>query len=109
MFDTEELVAIPLPSFTHRPPEHILGLTAVLPMRKVYVRDGKSRTIIDVDKLSQTLGGELSLNYGQFMEAAMNFFKFQSSRDKDKSLSCNEGSQNLTVEHTTWTESWRRH
>jgi hypothetical protein len=78
-------------------------------MRKVYVRDGKSRTIIDVDKLSQTLGGELSLNYGQFIEAATNFFKFQSSRDKDRFLVCSESSQEHTVEHITWTESWRGH
>lgn len=74
MYNTEELVVIPIPFFTHHSLQHILNFTAVLPMHKVYVRDGKSCTIIDVNKLSQILGGELSLNYGQFMEASTNFF-----------------------------------
>ena len=70
MFTMEDKVVLPLSFFTHQSLQYILDYTALLPTWKIHGGDAKSCTIIDVDKLTQTLGAELSLNYGQFMEAA---------------------------------------
>ena len=101
MFTTEDKVALPLSFFTHYSLQHILDFTALLPTRKIHTGDAKSCTIIDVDKLSHTLGGELSLNYGQFMEAAFQMLRFQSFRDKDRG--------DLTGSKLSWTDTWRKH
>ena len=83
MFTTEDKVAFLLSFFMHQSLQYILNYTALLPTCKIHGGDAKSGTIIDVDNLAQTLGGELSLNYGQFMEAAYQMLRFQALRDKD--------------------------
>jgi hypothetical protein len=83
MFTTEDKVAFLLSFFMHQSLQYILNYTALLPTCKIHGGDAKSGTIIDVDNLAQTLRGELSLNYGQFMEAAYQMLRFQALRDKD--------------------------
>ena len=106
MFTTEDKVAFPLSFFTHQSLQYILDYTALLPTRKIHGGDAKSCTIIDVDKLAQTLGGELSLNYGQFMEAAYQMLHFQALRDKD-ALCTND--LNIPRVALSWTDTWRKH
>jgi hypothetical protein len=106
MFTTEDMVALPLSFFTHRSLQYILDYTALLPTRKIHGGDAKSCTIIDVDKLTSTLGGELSLNYGQFMEAAYQMLRFQALRDKDALRTNDLNAPKVTL---SWTATWRKH
>jgi len=80
MFDTERFCLIPLPFFTHQNLRYITDNTALLPTRKANPLPGDSKGcyIIDVEKLSLTLGAELSLDYGHFTQAAAQMFNFQS-------------------------------
>jgi hypothetical protein len=92
-------MSIPLPFFTHKSLRYIIDNLALLPLRKVEA-DGihKKGTIIDIEKLSKTLGEELSLSFGQYGEASGQMFKFQSQRDRDPLGT--EGS---------WTSFWQSH
>jgi hypothetical protein len=85
MFDTERYCAIPLPFFTHQNLRYITDNTALLPTRKANPLPGESKGcyILDVEKLSTTLGAELSLDYGHFTQAASQLFNFQSLRAAD--------------------------
>ena len=106
MFTTEDKVALPLSFFTHQSLQYILDFTALLPTRKIHGGDAKSCTIIDVDKLTHTLGGELSLNYGQFMEAAYQMLRFQALRDKDALQTIDLNTPRVSL---SWTDTWRKH
>ena len=99
MFDTEDRMLIPLPFFTHKSLRFIIDNLAILPLWKVEA-DGilKKGSIIDIEKLSKTLGEELSLSFGQFREAASQMFKFQTQRDKDP-----PGTED------SWTSFWQAH
>jgi len=85
MFDTERFCSIPLPFFTHQNLRYITDNTALLPTRKANPLPGESKGcyIIDVEKLSLTLGAELSLDYGHFTQAAAQMFNFQTLRAGD--------------------------
>ena len=91
----------PSPFFTHKSLRYIIDNLAILPFRKIEA-DGvhKKGSILDVDKLSKTLGEELSLSYGQYSEAASQMFNFQSQRDNDPP---SDGIQE------TWTRFWELH
>ena len=54
--------------------------------------------ILDIEKLSKTLGEELTLSFGQYGEASAQMFKFQEQRDGD-----------LPDSIETWTHFWRSH
>ena len=93
MFDTEDCMPLPLPFFTHKSLRYITNNLAILPIHKIKA-DGvhKKESIIDIDKLSDTLRKELSLFFGQYSEAMSQMYNFQAQRDMD-----------LPNEGQTWT------
>lgn len=97
LFDTESEVAIPLSFFTHSNLRYIIDHASTLPTRRANGRsDGKKGpVIIDVDKLAEKLGRELSIDYGQYTQASHQFYRFQSLRD--------------TVLDGPWTKCWYLH
>ena len=99
MFNTENRMPIPLPFFTHKSLRYIINNLAILPTKKVE-SDGTSKkgVILDIEKLSKTLGEELTLSFGQYGEASAQMFKFQEQRDGD-----------LQDSLETWTQFWRSH
>ena len=101
MFDTEDRMALPLSFFTHKSLRFMIDNLALLPIRKVEANGvHKKGSILDVEKLSKTLGEELSLTYGQYSEAASQMFNFQAQRDND---SPSDGATE------TWTRFWELH
>jgi len=82
LFDTEEFYAVPLSFFTHKNLRYIIDRGSMLPTRRANgVAGDKGPMILDIEKLEPTLGGELSLDYGLFFQAAEQFYNFQSERD----------------------------
>ncbi|PPQ84092.1 hypothetical protein CVT25_002172 [Psilocybe cyanescens] len=86
MFDTKNLVAIPLSFFTQKNLCYIIDELASLPTKKVNSCSGDSKAmyILDIEKLSAKLGGELSMDFGSYLQAADEYFKFQLQRSADK-------------------------
>jgi len=97
LFDTEFEVSVPLSFFTHSNLRYIIDHASTLPTRRANGRsDGKKGPIIiDVDKLADKLGRELSIDYGQFIQASHQFYRFQSLRD--------------AITDGPWTKCWYLH
>jgi hypothetical protein len=78
MFETEDRMPIPLTFFTHKSLRYIINNLAILPTKKVE-SDGtfKKGVILDIEKLSKTLGEELTLSFGQYGEATAQMFKLR--------------------------------
>ncbi|PPQ94132.1 hypothetical protein CVT25_007889 [Psilocybe cyanescens] len=95
LFDTENLVGLPLPFFTQKNLRYIIDELASLLTRKANScsGDGKSIYILDIEKLSVKLGAELSMDFGSYLQAADQFYKFQLQRSADQE----------------WAEIWRAH
>jgi len=83
LFDTELEVAVPLSFFTHSNLRYVIDNSSTLPTRRANGKSegGKGPIIIDVDKLAERLGRELSLDFGQYIQASHQFYRFQSLRD----------------------------
>ncbi|PPQ87735.1 hypothetical protein CVT25_014420 [Psilocybe cyanescens] len=86
MFDTENLVAIPLSFFTQKNLRYIIDDLASLPTKKVNSCSGdlKAMYILDIEKLMVKLGTELSMDFGSYLQAADQYYKFQLQRSADK-------------------------
>ena len=97
LFDTEFEVAVPLSFFTHSNLCYIIDHASTLPTRRANGRsDGKKGPIIiDVDKLAKKLGCELSFDFGQYIQASHQFYRFQSLRD--------------SIVDSSWTKCWYLH
>jgi len=97
LFDTEFEVAVPLSFFTHSNLCYIIDHASTLPTRRANGRsDGKKGpVIIDVDKLAENLGHELSIDFGQYIQASYQFYRFQSLRD--------------SIVDGLWTKCWYLH
>ncbi|PPQ93945.1 hypothetical protein CVT25_015825 [Psilocybe cyanescens] len=95
LFDTENLVGLPLPFFTQKNLRYIIDELASLPTRKANScsGDGKSIYILDIEKLLVKLGAELLMDFGSYLQAADQFYKFQLQRSADQE----------------WAEIWRAH
>ncbi|KAF8797985.1 hypothetical protein BYT27DRAFT_7025810, partial [Phlegmacium glaucopus] len=85
LFDTENCVSLPLPFFLNKNIRYITDKAATLPMIKSNPLAGETKgiNIIDVEKLSVTLGKEGSLTCSQWTEAAFQMFRFQQERDSE--------------------------
>jgi len=85
LFDTENCVSIPLPFFLNKNLRYITDKAATLPTIKSNPLPGETKgiNIIDVEKLSATLGKEGSLTCSQWTEAAFQMYRFQQERDSD--------------------------
>jgi hypothetical protein len=83
LFDTEISVAIPLPFFIYRNMRYIIDHLGSLPMVKCNPLDGTTKGfyIIDVEKLSLTLGKELSIDCSEWGQAAFQMLRFHQMRD----------------------------
>jgi hypothetical protein len=97
LFDTELEVAVPLSFFTHSNLRYIIDHASTLPTKRANGKsDGKKGpVIIDVEKLAEKLGRELSIDYGQYTQASHQFYRFQSLRD--------------AVTDGSWTKCWYLH
>ncbi|KAF8799675.1 hypothetical protein BYT27DRAFT_7025824, partial [Phlegmacium glaucopus] len=85
LFDTENCVSIPLPFFLNKNLRYITDKAATLPTIKSNPLAGETKgiNILDVEKLSATLGKEGSLTCSQWTEAAFQMYRFQQERDSD--------------------------
>ncbi|KAF8151433.1 hypothetical protein B0H34DRAFT_626602, partial [Crassisporium funariophilum] len=85
MYDTEDCVSIPLPFFLHKNVCYIIDNAAMLNTVKSNPLDGASKglQILDIAKLSNKLGSELSLTCSQWVEAGWQMYRFQQERDRD--------------------------
>ncbi|PPQ96573.1 hypothetical protein CVT26_006302 [Gymnopilus dilepis] len=85
LYDTELHVGIPLPFFLNKNLRTLIDDGATLPMVKCNPLAGSSKGmyILDIEKLSNRFGKELSLTCSQWTEAAANMWEFQVSRDVD--------------------------
>jgi len=85
LFDTENCVSIPLPFFLNKNLRYITDNAATLPTIKSNPLAGETKgiSIIDVEKLSATLGKEGSLTCSQWTEAAFQMYRFQQERDSE--------------------------
>jgi hypothetical protein len=97
LFDTKLEVAVPLSFFTPSNLRYIIDHASTLPTRRANGKSdgGKGPIIIDVDKLGDKLGRELSLAFGQYIQASHQFYRFQSLQD--------------TVVDGSWTKCWYLH
>ncbi|PPQ85204.1 hypothetical protein CVT25_010097 [Psilocybe cyanescens] len=95
LFDTKNLVGLPLSFFTQKNLCYIIDELASLPTRKANScsGDGKSIYILDIEKLSTKLGGELSMDFGSYLQAVDQFYKFQLQHSADQE----------------WAEIWHAH
>ncbi|KAF8951558.1 hypothetical protein BDZ97DRAFT_1684206, partial [Flammula alnicola] len=84
LFDTEGCVSVPLPFFLNKNLRVIIDEAATLPTMKSNPLPGKTKgiSILDIGKLSDRFGKELTLTFSQWSEAAENMFDFQQQRDK---------------------------
>lgn len=90
---------LPLPFFTHKSLRYIIDNLALIPIRKIEANGiHKKGSIIDINKLSQTLRKELSLTFGQYSKATSQMYSFQALRDIDS-----------PDEEQTWTCLWEQH
>ena len=98
MFDTEMNCAIPLTFFTPSALRAIHDEGPMMPTRKVNPRPGESKgiTVLDIEKLQARFGDELSLDFGQYTQVSMDYYRFQCAPDVD-----GEGG--------AWSECWRNH
>jgi len=85
MYTTDNHIALPLPFFQNKYLRHITDYGATLPTIKSNPREGETKGsyILDVTKLTNTFGAELTIDFGQWHEAADNCYRFQRSRDRD--------------------------
>ena len=85
LFDMENCVSLPLPFFLNKSLCYIIDKAATLPTIKSnpLVGETKGISIIDVKKLSATLGKEGSLTCSQWTEAAFQMYHFQQERDSE--------------------------
>ena len=85
LFDTENCVLVPLPFFLNKNLCHIIDKAATLPTVKSNPLAGETKgiTIIDVEKLSATLGREGSLTCSQWTKATFQMYRFQKERDSE--------------------------
>ena len=85
LFDTENCVSIPLPFFLNKNLRYIIDKAATLPTIKSNPLAGETKgiSIIDVEKLSASLGREGSLTCSQWTEAAFQMYRFQQERDSE--------------------------
>jgi hypothetical protein len=83
LFDTEFEVAVRLSFFTHSNLSYIIDHASTLPTRRANGRsDGKKGpVIIDLDKIAEKLGRELTIDFGKYIQASHQFYRFQSLRD----------------------------
>ena len=97
LFDTELELAVPLSFFTHSNLRYIIDNASTLPTRRANGKSdgGKGPFVIDVDKLVDKLGCELSIDYGQYIQASHQFYRFQSLQD-------------LVIDGS-WTKCWYLH
>lgn len=107
MFDTEdEGVHLPLPLFHPSCIHHIVTKLSKVPLTRVNPREGESkgRLVLDIDKLSEQFGEELSpvFTYAKYLEAASYYVRFQSSRDVHFDANTGEG-------NGTWSSVWIDH
>lgn len=99
MFETEDRMPIPLTFFTHKSLCYIINNLAILPTKKIDSDSTfKKGVILDIKKLSKTLGEELTLSFSQYREATAQMFKFQEQQNSD-----------LPDSGETWTQFWRSH
>ncbi|PPQ94889.1 hypothetical protein CVT25_004378 [Psilocybe cyanescens] len=86
LFDTENLVGLPLPFFMQKNLCYVIDEVASLPIRKANScsGNGKSIYILDIEKLSVKLGAELSMDFGSYLQAADQFYKFQLQHSADQ-------------------------
>ncbi|EDR08774.1 uncharacterized protein LACBIDRAFT_327093 [Laccaria bicolor S238N-H82] len=96
LYDTEHCVAVPLPFFLTQNLRSLVDEVSTLPTVKSNPAPGETKGIyiLNIDKLSNRFGKELTLTCSQWSKAAANMWNFQISRDKSGS----EG------EHATWFE-----
>jgi len=85
LFDTENCVSVPLPFFLNKNLRYITDKAATLPTIKSNPLPGETKgiNILDVEKLSATLGKEGSLTCSQWTEAAFQMYRFQQERDSE--------------------------
>ena len=96
LFDTELEVSVPLSFFTHSNLRYIIDHASTLPTRRVNGKsEGKGPFIIDVEKLADKIGRELSIDFGQYTQASQQMYRFQSLRD--------------SVIDGKWTQCWYQH
>ena len=85
MHITDSHTALPLPFFQNKNLRYIIDHAAILPTIKLNPREGESKGsfILDVPKLTSLFGAEMTIDFGQWHEAAANCYRFQMSRDKN--------------------------
>jgi hypothetical protein len=79
LFDTELHTSVPLPFFLNKNLQILIDEASTLPTLKVNPLPGESKGvyILDLEKLADCFGQELSITCSQWSEAALNMFKFQ--------------------------------
>ncbi|KAF8165998.1 hypothetical protein B0H34DRAFT_634299, partial [Crassisporium funariophilum] len=84
LFDTEGCVSVPLPFFLNKNLRIMIDEAATLPTMKLNPLPGKTKgiSILDIGKLANRFGHELSITCSQWTEAAENMYNFQKQRDK---------------------------
>ncbi|KAF8153132.1 hypothetical protein B0H34DRAFT_819607 [Crassisporium funariophilum] len=97
LFDTEGCVSVPLPFFLNKNLRIIIDEAATLPTMKSNPLPGETKgiSILDIGKLADRFGHELSITCSQWTEAAENMYNFQKQRDKD----------GASGQHASWYDS----
>jgi hypothetical protein len=96
LFDTELEVSVPLSFFMHSNLCYIINHASMLPTRRANGKsEGKGPIIIDVEKLADKIGRELSIDFGQYTQASQQMYRFQSLRD--------------SIVDGKWTQCWYQH
>lgn len=76
LFDTELEVSVPLSFFTHSNLRYIIDHASTLPTRRANGKsEGKGPIIIDVEKLADKIGRELSIDFGQYTQASQQMYR----------------------------------
>jgi hypothetical protein len=96
LFDTEVKFSVPLSFFTHSNLWFIIDQASTLPTRRANGKsEAKGPIIIDIEKLADKIGRELSIDFSQYTQASQQMFRFQSLRD--------------SVVDGKWTQCWYQH
>ena len=95
LFDMELHISVPLPFFLNKNLQILIDEASTLPTLKSNPLLGelKGIHILDIKKLTDCFGRELSITCSQWSEAALNMFKFQQASISDRLGSDSHGSQ----------------
>ena len=85
LFDTEAVCAIPLSFFTSSALRTIMDEGPLMSSKRAnpLPNQAKGNMVLDIKSLASAFGDELSLSFGQYTQASVNYWKFQRLRDTE--------------------------